>query len=284
MSVFIRGAEAIERGMQEDAAARVRREQLRNKVDEIYLDKDGETTRVLILDDDATSYYRHMLPNAYGGYDPYTCLTEKGACPLCAAGKSRSYVTLFTVVALDRIIKSTKTPGKEYRFQRYVMVAKSDERNRLNLLRKDNGGTLKLAVLRLHRAPGSKKALGESIDFVQRVDINWVKANLVPALVKTLPAYAHDNKTPTVQEWLTPVDYDAAYPLLEPAKLAAVAGVPYKGGASQSIIAPDDLGLNLGGGGLGSSPDDFNLDAGFAVPGTPAGNTPPTTTDVDLIL
>ena len=268
--IFYRGEEALNLGKQEDAAAAVRREQLKHRIDEFYLNKDGDEAELLILDDDATSYYRHTLPNGKGGYDSFTCLTERGNCPLCAAGKAKAYVTLFTVIDLTRIIQSNKTVGKVYKYKKYVLAVRSDERNRLNQLRKDNGGTLKFARIRFVRASGSKKSLGESIDFRGRVNMDWIKTKLAPALAKALPAYAgQDGVAPTVKDHLTPVDYTLAYPVLSPEKLASVAGVPYKGGSSKASQAmTDDLGLDglddLGdtGGGIGAS-DDFDLDSGF---------------------
>lgn len=262
VQIFFKGEEAIQQGVQDDAFQAARREAMRNKLDEFYLQK-GEATRLLILDDDPTAYYRHVLPNGNGGYDPFTCLTDKGNCPLCAAGKPKRYVSIYTVIDLNRVIQSKKNPGKEYRYKKYILAAGGDDRNRLLHLRKLNGGSLKLAVLSFSRGETSKKSLGESIDFVSRVNLEWIKTKLAPLVLKALPAYADQKgNAPKISDWLSPADYEKVFPFIEAEKLAAMAGVAFKGsGTSGASGGVDDLGL--GDLGLGTTSTDLGLEAGF---------------------
>lgn len=252
------GEEARKMTQQYDAQMQANKEMSRNRVDEFYL-KEGESASLLFLDDLDFFYYRHVLPNGNGGYNNYTCLTEKGNCPLCKAGKSRSWVGCATVIDLTRSYPSKQHPGRIYKFKKLVIPAKGDSRNRLLYLRDNQAkGTLKFSILKFHRGATSKVSLGESIDYDKTVNMEWIKAFASKHLAPALSAYVgKDGKAPTIKEWLTPVDYCAAFPFLDPQKLASIAGVAYASGSQVgSVLDPlDELG------GLASS--DTGLESGF---------------------
>ena len=256
------GEEAKKMTQQYDAQVQANREMSRNRVDEFYL-KEGETADLLFLDDLDFFYYRHVLPNGNGGYNSYTCLTEKGNCPLCKAGKSRSWVGCATVIDLTRSYPSKQHPGRIYKFKKLVLAAKGDQRNRLLYLRDNQAkGNLKWSVITFHRGATSKVSLGESIDYKKTFNMDMIKQFAAQFLQPALGAYVgQDGKAPSPKDWLTPVDYQSAFPFMDAQKLASIAGVAYTTSTVNTVASNplDSLG-DLGG--LGGN-DDLGLDAGF---------------------
>lgn len=250
--------------------------------DEFFL-REGETTRLLFLDDLDFFYHRHMLPDGKR-YVPYTCLTETGNCPLCKANKSKSWVGCATVIDLDRssvASQNAKNPGRVYAYNKLVIAAKGEARNRLLYLRENMaGGSLKFSIIKFHRTSSTKNSsLGESIDFVKTVDLEWIKAFAAKHLKKALEFRTDSAGKPmTAKEWLSPYDYYKIFAMLDPARLAAVAGIPYNPQTNARSIgnALDDLD---GVGGLGSD-DDLGLDGGFD---SNAGNSGDAGGDDDLL-
>ena len=126
------------------------------------------------------------------------------------------------------------------------------------------GGSLKFSIIKFHRTSSTKNSsLGESIDFVKTVDLEWIKAFAAKHLKKALEFRTDAAGKPmTAKEWLSPYDYYKIFAMLEPAKLAAIAGIPYNPQTNARNIgnALDDL--DAPGSGLGSN-DDLGLDGGF---------------------
>ena len=124
------GDAAVQKTQQHDATMALQLELRKMQLKEFYL-KAGESTQLLFLDDFKFFYYRHLIPNGRGGFDPVTCLSELGDCPLCKAGKAKQWVGCATVIDLRRSFESTKNPGKVYKFQKYILAAGQEGRNRL---------------------------------------------------------------------------------------------------------------------------------------------------------
>jgi len=117
------------------------------RMQRFWLD-DGQEARVTFVDGnlmqdgflDICTYREHHLKGADGKWGNFfVCVAEQEPCPICLDGNESSLSGALTIVD-HREIPSKKYPGKVYRWQRKLYVAKKDTIKKLQTYAEKFGG------------------------------------------------------------------------------------------------------------------------------------------------
>ncbi len=174
---------------QEEAAYEMRKEE-QGKMSRFWM-KEGEECRITFVDGDLDPekqilipprYYEHML-YLDGSWNNHFVCPEKTAphlgdkCPICAGNEYPYLASLFTIID-HREWQSQKNPGKVYKDQAKLFVAKAKTVELLNKIAVKRGGLAGCTfdVMRI----GEKSAnVGTNFDFVEKQSIEVLKEKYV---------------------------------------------------------------------------------------------------------
>ncbi len=170
-SFLVRGNEVQDELKKQDAQAEARKASRQYTRYYLPIGKEGTIT---FLDGnlnsdgfiDAVGVWEH---NAYlnGHWRNYfTCIAKREPCPACAAGNTKYFATMLTVIDHS---KYTDRNGKDHQYERRLFVAKGDTMKRLQRFAAKRGGLRgwQVAVSRV----GEKSAnVGSDFDFLSRVE------------------------------------------------------------------------------------------------------------------
>jgi hypothetical protein len=202
---FARGAEGEER--QKDIE---KEQELRGLAQRFWL-KAGSETKMTFLDSEGFYLMQHTM-QIHGQWQTETCISDFDNCPICEAGEKASYVCAYTIIDHGEY-ESKRTPGKIIKNQKKLLVMKQKAHNKLKKRRDAKcGGDLTYAVFSVSRDTPDESAVGESYDFLKKLD----KATVMRFAPKELTGKARE-------EWIKPVDYTTVFAPKSPEALRRLA-------------------------------------------------------------
>lgn len=160
-------------------------------------------SQFIFLDSDGFYFYEHNFrkgatKRAWMNWE--TCIegiSRDVPCPMCAAGFTRSYVAVWSVIDVTGYKPAR---GEARRFLKRLLVAKSRSREKILRQRDRQGGNLTFCAFDAFRASRDECATGETYDFVKRYTEDDLR-------VFHRQAYFPPEKQLAFPEWLKPYDY-----------------------------------------------------------------------------